>query len=78
MREEVLAMFRSEIYSGKDPWSCDNVRALTEFAGIQARSGELAAARAAIKKSGKSISELGQDQQDSVRESVSLILAPSQ
>jgi hypothetical protein len=68
MREEVLAMFRAENYSGKDPWSCDNVRALTEFASIQARSGEVAAARAAIQKSGKSISELAKEQTDSLRE----------
>lgn len=68
MREEVLAMFRAETYSGKDPWSCDNVRALTEFAGVQARSGELAAARAAIQKSGKSIPELAQEQLDSLRD----------
>jgi hypothetical protein len=68
MREEVLAMFRTENYSGKDPWSCDNVRALTEFAGVQARSGELAAARAAIKKSGKSIPELAQEQLDSLKD----------
>jgi hypothetical protein len=68
MREEVLAMFRAENYSGKDPWSCDNVRALTEFASVQARSGEVAAARAAIQKSGKSISELAKEQTDSLRE----------
>jgi hypothetical protein len=68
MREEVLAMFRAENYSGKDPWSCDNVLALTEFAGVQAQSGELAAARAAIKKSGKSIPELAQEQLDSLRD----------
>ena len=68
MREEVLAMFRAENYSGKDPWSCDNVQALTEFAGAQARSGELAAARAAIKKSGKSIPELAQEQLDSLKD----------
>jgi hypothetical protein len=68
MREEVLAMYRAENYSGKDPWSCDNVRALTEFASVQARSGEVAAVRAAIQKSGKSISELAQEQTDSLRE----------
>jgi hypothetical protein len=61
-------MFRAENYSGKDPWSCDNVRALTEFAGVQARSGELEAARAAIKKSGKSIPELAQEQLDSLKD----------
>ena len=68
MREEMLAMFRVETYSSRDPWSCDNVRALTEFAGVQARSGELAAARAAIQKSGKSIPELAQEQLDSLRD----------
>jgi hypothetical protein len=68
MREETLAMFRVETYSGRDPWNCENVRALTEFAGVQARSGELAAARAAIQKSGKSIQELAQEQIDSLRE----------
>jgi hypothetical protein len=68
MREELLATFRAENYSGKDPWSCDNVQALTEFAGVQARSGELAAARAAIAKSGKSIPELAQEQLDSLRD----------
>jgi hypothetical protein len=68
MREEVLAMFRAGTYSGKDPWSCDNVRALNKFAGVQARSGELAAARAAIQESGKSISDLAKEQIDSLRE----------
>jgi hypothetical protein len=68
MREEELAMMRAENYSGKDPWSCDNVRALIEFAGVQARSGELAAARAAIQKSGKSIPELAKEQLDSSRD----------
>jgi hypothetical protein len=68
MEEEVTAMFRAENYSGKDPWSCDKVRALNEFAGVQARSGELAAARAAIKKSGKSIPELAQEQLDSLKD----------
>ena len=62
MRQETLAMFRVETYSGKDPWSCDNVRALNEFAAIQGQSGELAAARDAIQKSGKSIAELAQEQ----------------
>jgi hypothetical protein len=67
MEQEVLATVRVETYSGKDPWSCDNVRALNEFADVQARSGELAAARAAIQKSGKSIPQLAQEQIDSVQ-----------
>jgi hypothetical protein len=66
MQQEMSAVFRIEWYSGKDPWSCDNVRAVNEFADVQARSGELAAARAAIQKSGKSISQLAQEQVDSV------------
>lgn len=68
MREEVLAMFRAENYSGEDPWSCDNVRAVTEFASLQARSGEVAAARAAIQRSGKSISDLAKEQTASLSE----------
>jgi hypothetical protein len=67
MHQEMLAAFRVETYSGKDPWSCDNVRALNEFTDVQARSGELAAARAAIQKSGKSIPQLAQEQIDSVQ-----------
>ena len=62
MRQEILAMYRVETQSGKDPWSCENVRALNEFAAIQSRSGEIAAARDAIQKSGKSIAELAQEQ----------------
>jgi hypothetical protein len=41
---------------------------LNKFAGVQARSGELAAARAAIQESGKSISDLAKEQIDSLRE----------
>lgn len=62
MRQEMLAIFRVETYSGKDPWSCANVRALNEFAGIQGLSGEFAAGRNAIQKSGKSIDELALEQ----------------
>jgi hypothetical protein len=67
VRQETLAVFRVESHSQKDPWSCDDVRAVNEFADLQARSGELAAARAAISKSGKSIPQLAQEQLDSVR-----------
>ena len=67
MRQETLAVFRVESHSQKDPWSCDDVRAVNEFADLQARSGELAAARAAISQSGKSIPQLAQEQLDSVR-----------
>jgi hypothetical protein len=66
-QQEMLAMFRVETPSDKDPWSCDNVRAVNEFAELQARSGELAAARDAIQKSGKSIPQLAQEQIDSLR-----------
>lgn len=62
MQQEMLAMFRVETHSGKDPWSCANVHALNEFADIQGRSGELTAARDAIRQSGKSIPELAQEQ----------------
>jgi hypothetical protein len=68
MHQELLAMFRVEAYSGGDPWSCDHVRALNDFAGIQLRLGELAAARAAIQKSGKSVAELAQEQTDFLQE----------
>lgn len=67
MNQEILATFRVETDSGKNPWSCENVRALNEFADIQGRMGELAAARAAIQKSGKTIAQLAQEQIDSVR-----------
>ena len=67
IQQQMSATFRVETNSGKDPWSCDNVRALNEFADVQARSGELAAARAAIQKSGKSIPQLAQEQIDSVQ-----------
>ena len=69
MRQETLAVFRIESHSDKDPWSCDDVRAVNEFGDLQARSGELAAARAAIGKSGKSIPQLAQEQFDSLRKS---------
>jgi hypothetical protein len=39
MRQEVLAMFRSETLSGKDPWDCNNVQAVTQFAHVQAQLG---------------------------------------
>jgi hypothetical protein len=67
LRQETLAVFRVESHSQKDPWSCDDERAVNEFADLQARSGELAAARAAISKSGKPIPQLAQEQLDSVR-----------
>jgi len=67
LQQETLAMFRVETYSEKDPWSCDNVHDLNEFAALQARSGEVAAARAAIQKSGKSIPQLAQEQIASVQ-----------
>src|ERR1700722_10721197 len=63
--QETLAVFRVESHSQKDPWSCDDERAVNEFADLQARSGELAAARAAISKSGKPIPQLAQEQLDS-------------
>jgi hypothetical protein len=67
MRQEILAINRIQAHSDKNPWSCDNVRAVNEFVGTQARSGEVAAGRAAILKSGKSISELAQEQLASVQ-----------
>lgn len=48
MRQEMLAIHRVSGHSDKNPWSCDNVRAVNVFADVQARSGELEAARAAI------------------------------
>jgi hypothetical protein len=62
MQQEMLAVFRVESNAGENPFSCDNVRAVNEFAGIQAQSGELAAGRAAILKSGKSVAQLAQEQ----------------
>jgi hypothetical protein len=67
VQQETLAVFRVESHSQKDPWRCDDVRAVNEFADVQARSGELAAARAAISKSGKSIPQLAHEQLDSVQ-----------
>jgi hypothetical protein len=67
MQQEMLATFRVDPPFGEDPWSCDNVRAINEFASIQGQAGELTAARAAIRKSGKSIPDLAQEQIDSVQ-----------
>jgi hypothetical protein len=67
LQQEMLATFRVDPPSNENPWSCENVRAVNEFASIQGRAGELEAARAAIRKSGKSIAELAQEQLDSVR-----------
>jgi hypothetical protein len=67
MRQEMSAIFRVEAPADKDPWSCDHVRAMNEFADIQVRSGELAAARAAIQKSGKSIPQLAQEQNEFIQ-----------
>jgi hypothetical protein len=64
MQQEMLAMFRVETHPNNDPWSCENVHALNQFTDVQGRSGELAAARDAIQKSGKSIAELAQEQID--------------
>lgn len=69
IRQETLAVYRVESHSDKDPWSCGDVRAVNEFANVQARSGEMAAARAAIGESGKSIAQLAQEQLDSLRRS---------
>jgi hypothetical protein len=68
LRQEMLAIYRVSGHSNKNPWSCDNVRAVNVFADVQANSGELAAARAAIQTSGKSIPELAQEQLDFVRQ----------
>jgi hypothetical protein len=68
MNQEILATYRIETHSHVNPWNCENVIAKNVFANIQARSGELAAARAAIQQSGKSIPELAQEQMDYVRE----------
>jgi hypothetical protein len=67
MREETLAVYAIQPPSLQEPWGCDNVHALHEFADQQGRSGQLAAARAAIGRSGKSVAELAQQQRDSVR-----------
>jgi hypothetical protein len=49
---------------GNNPWSCVNVAALNGFVRAEAQSGELAAVRAAIERSGKSIPELAQEEMD--------------
>jgi hypothetical protein len=68
LRQEMLAIYRVSGHSNKNLWSCDIVRGVNLFADIQAKSGELAAARAAIQASGKSIPELAQEQLDFVRQ----------
>jgi hypothetical protein len=66
MREENLAIYRVESHSEKNPWNCENVKAVEQFAALQGHSGEVAAGRMAIKKSGKSIKELAQEQVESI------------
>jgi hypothetical protein len=75
LEEEMLAVFRVETSPDDNPWSCDNVTYLNRFAGTQAHSGELAAARAAIARSGKSIGELAQEQRDWLQKSAERVSA---
>jgi hypothetical protein len=67
MQEENLAIYRVESHSEKNPWNCENVKAVEQFAALQGHSGEVAAGRMAIKRSGKSIKELAQEQIESIK-----------
>jgi hypothetical protein len=53
MQQEMSAIFRIETYAVKDPWTCDNVRAVNQFTDVQVRSEELAPTYDPIQQLGK-------------------------